>query len=99
MARITRFYIGLLAPAVALAIAVPAAQAFTLDKAGNTNADGTAKYADPDSKYEAPADRNGTSFQFGGGTVTVGPQRSFDSDFNSGKQRMLTPLGRPGDDR
>jgi hypothetical protein len=100
MARVSKIYFGLLVSALALAmVAAPSAHAFTLDKSSTTNSDGTAKYADPDSKFEQPANRGTSSFQFGGGTVTMGTRRLFDNDFNAGKERMLSPLGRPGDDR
>ena len=94
MSRISQFHAGLLAAALALAVTASAAQAFTLDKAGNTNSDGSAKYADPDDKYADPGKSGPSTFQFGAGSVTVAPQRSFNSDFDAGKERMLSPLGR-----
>jgi len=94
MSRISQFHAGLLAAALALAVTASAAQAFTLDKAGNTNSDGSAKYVDPDDKYADPGKSGPSIFQFGAGSVTVAPQRSFNSDFDVGKERMLSPLGR-----
>jgi hypothetical protein len=94
MRRISKLKLGLLAVVLAL-VAAPAARAFTLDKAGNTNSDGSAKYTDPDDRY-GDQDKSGKgTFSFGGGTtLTVGPQRSFNNDFDSGKERMLSPLDR-----
>jgi hypothetical protein len=103
MPRLTNTYLGLFAVLVAglVAAASPAARAFTIDNSSNTNSDGSAKYADPDDRYQSKsASKPGTStFQFGSGTGTfsVGPQRSFDNDYSSGTDRMFTPLGRPGE--
>jgi hypothetical protein len=101
MARLPKFYAVVFASGLALGLlGAQGARAFTLDKSGGTNSDGTAKYLDPDERYQPPAgSRDGTSFRFGGGTVTVERPRSFDGDFNENKDRLFSPLGRPGDAR
>jgi hypothetical protein len=77
-------------------LAAPAAQAFTIDDHSNTNADGSARYTDPDERFSGSADgktvirQGNTTFQFGQG-------QSFDQRYDA--NRMFTPLGRPGDDR
>jgi len=98
-----RLPIKFLAFAVAFGLGVlagPAAQAFTLESAGATNSDGSAKYVDPD--------RQSSRFDSGGGQTTIkqgnttfqfGPaqQPSFDQRYNA--NRMFDPLGRPGENR
>jgi len=90
----------LLAAAFAVA-AASAAQAFTFSAPADDTA-GARKglqsdlqpYTDPSRKHDVPA--NGGAFQFGGGTVTVGPQRSFSDDYNQSRDRMLSPFARDG---
>ncbi|MGI8527595.1 MAG: hypothetical protein ACR2K5_15775 [Pseudolabrys sp.] len=94
----SKICLGLVAAALAAlaTLAAPSARAFTIENSA-TNRDGSAKYSDPDNKYgRQSSNKDGTTtFQFGGGTtMTVGPQRSFDNDFNSGKNRLLSPLDR-----
>ncbi|MGA2567476.1 MAG: hypothetical protein ABSF41_11690 [Pseudolabrys sp.] len=93
----SRLRLTVLAAAFGLTLlAAPAAQAFTIDDHSNTNADGSARYTDPDERFSGSADgktvirQGNTTFQFGQG-------QSFDQRYDA--NRMFTPLGRPGDDR
>jgi hypothetical protein len=84
---------------VAVAVlAPPAAQAFTIEN-GNSNSSGSAlapsPFNDPTKKVET--DKNGNSkMQFGNTSVYIGSQGSVERDFQSGMNRMFSPLGRPG---
>ncbi len=94
MAPHSKLCLGLLA--FTLVLAAPAAHAFTLQGSGETNSDGSAKYTDPDTKYGKQPNKDGTTtLQLGSGTImTLGPQRNFNSDFDAGKNRMLSPFDR-----
>jgi hypothetical protein len=92
----SRIYAGLFLAAAVLA--APAAQAFTIEN-GNSNSSGSAlapsPFNDPTRKVET--DKNGnTKMQFGNTSVYVGGQGSVERDFQSGMNRMFSPLGRPG---
>jgi hypothetical protein len=96
MIGLSRIYAGLLVATVVLA--APAAQAFTIEN-GNSNSSGSAlapsPFNDPTKKGET--DKNGnTTMQFGNTSVFIGNQGSADRDFQSGMNRMFSPLGRPG---
>jgi hypothetical protein len=79
-----------------IALAAPAAHAFTIDDQSNTNASGGARYADPDARFDSSDRRSSTiqqgnaTFQFGGGGSTF-EQRNNPS-------RMFDPIGGPGRD-
>lgn len=79
-------------------LAAPAAQAFTIENAdapsGGTNLMAPSPFNDPVKKED---DRNGgTRTQFGGSSFYVGPAGSnADRDFQTGINRMFSPLGRP----
>ena len=75
------------------------AQAFTFDNTTNTNSDGSAKYADPDSRFSSGGGNNGVStYKFGAGTLQFGRQRSL-TDERYYPDRAFNPNGKPGDDR
>ncbi|MBV8792280.1 MAG: hypothetical protein JO205_01230 [Pseudolabrys sp.] len=100
MANFLKFQVAALIVLGAAAMIVPA-HAFTFNNAdGNSGgkaelqADGLPVYTDPRHKLEDSDNKGGSSFKFGGGTMTVGPQRSFDNDFYSSRDRMLSPIGR-----
>ena len=87
----------LLAAAFGLAaLAAPAAQAFTMDNQANTNANGAARYTDPDARFSGNGDdktvirQGNTTFQFGQG-------QSFEQKYST--DHLFNPNGRPGDDR
>ena len=87
--------------AVLSATAASAAHAFTFnsgDSAGTKNGlqSDLQPYTDPSRKAGSPTANGGQSFQFGGGTVTVGPQRSFSDDYDRSRDRMLSPFSRDG---
>ena len=93
----SRLRLAVLAAAFGLTLLfAPAARAFTIDDHSNTNADGSARYTDPDERFSGSADgktiirQGNTTFQFGQG-------QSFDQRYDA--NRMFTPLDRPGDDR
>ncbi len=88
--------------AAALAIfAASAAQAFTFNDAGDGGKFGAGfdakkdlpAYTDPARKLDQSGER-GNSMQFGSGTVTFGPRRSFDDEFATGKERLFSPFSR-----
>ena len=90
--------LSVVAAAFAMAVLVaPAAQAFTMDTQSNTNADGSARYTDPDQRLSGP--RNGqTTIQQGNTTLQFGGQTgSFDQRYDN--SRMFNPIPRPGEDR
>ena len=76
-------------------LAAPAARAFTVDNQGNANADGSARYTDPNG-FSGSADGK-TVIRQGNTTLQFGGSQSFDQKFNT--DRMFSPNGRPGDDR
>ena len=78
------------------ALSAPAAQAFTLQNADGTKADSSAGYAEPSKKPEQSKDGM-TTLQLGAGTtVQFGSPSPTANDYYTAKERMLTPLGRPG---
>ena len=94
----SRHPLAVLAAAFGLAVlATPAAQAFTIDNQANTNADGTARYTDPDARFSGSGTGQ-TTIQQGNTSLRFGTQQgSFDQRYNP--NRMFDPLGRPGDSR
>jgi hypothetical protein len=77
-------------------LAAPAAHAFTIDDRSNTNADGSARYTDPDARFSGSGSNGKTTIRQGNTTLQFGqPQQSFDQRYNP--SRMFDPLGRPGD--
>ena len=91
----------LFAAAFGLALlAVPLAQAFTIEDQSSTASNNAARLADPASRLTGNGNGNGgTTIQQGNTTLQFGSGRpsSFDSRYNI--ERMFNPNGRPGDDR
>ncbi len=84
--------------AAAVVLAAPAAHAFTIENgdggASGTNLMAPSPFNDPDKKLET--DKNGnTKMQFGNTTVYMGGRDSVERDFQTGMDRMFSPLGRP----
>ena len=77
-------------------LAAPAARAFTIDNQGNSNADGSARYTDPDARFSGSADGK-TVIRQGNTTLQFGNTQSFEQKYST--DRMFNPIGRPGDDR
>lgn len=93
---LSRLYAALVASAALLA--APAAQAFTIENtqapAGGSNMMAPSPFNDT-VKKETDRD-GGTRTQFGGSSLYVGPAGSnVDRDFQTGINRMFSPLGRP----
>jgi hypothetical protein len=78
-----------------------AAQAFTFQDSGDGGKSGAGfddkkslpPYTDPARRLDQ-SDERGNSAQFGSGTVTFGPRRSFDDEFATGKERLFSPFSR-----
>jgi hypothetical protein len=89
--------LAILAAAFGLAVlAAPAARAFTMDNQSNTNADGTARYTDPDEHFSGNGNGQ-TTIQQGNTTMRFGGQQgTFDQRYDN--SRMFDPLGGPGRD-
>lgn len=92
---LSKFYAALAVAGVLLA--APAAQAFTIE---NGDGGATASNLMAPSPFNDPvkkdADKNGgTRSQFGGTSVYVGPANSAERDYQTGINRMFSPLGRP----
>jgi hypothetical protein len=81
-------------------VAAPAfvslAQAFTIDDQSNTNRDGSARFADPDSRFSGNGADGPTTYRNGNMSLQFGSQRSL-SDQRYNTDRMFNPNGRPGD--
>ncbi|HEX5210608.1 MAG TPA: hypothetical protein VFW22_02585 [Pseudolabrys sp.] len=77
-------------------LATPAARAFTIDNQSNSNADGSARYTDPDARFSGSADGK-TTIRQGNTTIQFGGSQSFQQKYNA--DHMFNPNGRPGDDR
>ena len=95
---LSKFYAALVASAVLCAgqmVSLPA-QAFTIE-----NGDGGATSSNlmAPSPFNTPskqdADKNGTRTQFGNTTIIMGPSTSPQQDYQTGINRMFSPLGRP----
>lgn len=87
---------------LAVLVAAPAAQAFTFENGNPGGADGApSPFNNPQSPFNTPQTKpetlpNGsTRYQFGNSTITIGNQYSVDRDFQSGVDRIFSPLGRP----
>lgn len=95
MRNLSRFYAVILSGAMVLAAS--SAQAFTIEN-GDANSSGSSNLMAP-SPFNDPVkktdDKNGTRSQFGGTSVFIGPQSSPQSDYQTGINRMFSPLGRP----
>ncbi len=80
-------------------LAAPAAQAFTLESAGATNSDGSAKYVDPDQQISRFGSGGGqTTVKQGDATFHFGPaQQPFNQRYNA--DRMFQPNDRPAGER
>ena len=90
-------HLALLAAVLGLMLwTVPAARAFTIDNQSNSNADGSARYADPDARFDTSSDGK-TTFRQGNTTFQFGQSQSFDQKYNA--DRMFNPNGRLGEDR
>ena len=74
----------------------PAARAFTIDNQSNSNADGSARYTDPDARFSGSADGK-TVIRRGNTTIQFGGTQSFEQKYNA--DHMFNPNGRPGEDR
>jgi hypothetical protein len=93
----SRHRLAVLAAAFGLAVlAAPAAQAFTIDNQANTNADGTARYTDPDARFSGNGNGQ-TVIRQGNTTIHFGQGQSFEQRYST--ERLFNPNGRPGDDR
>ena len=93
----SRHRLAVLAAALGLAVlAAPAARAFTIDNRANTNADGSARYTDPDARFSGNGDGQ-TIIRQGDTTIHFGQGQSFEQKYNT--DRMFNPNGRPGDGR
>jgi hypothetical protein len=94
---LSRFYAGLAVSG--LLLAAPAAQAFTLENgdAGATGANLMAPSPFNDAAKKDADQNGGTRTQFGNSTIFVGPSNSVRQDYQTGINRMFSPLGRPPD--
>ena len=79
-----------------IALAVPAAQAFTIDDQNNTKAGGGARYADPDARFDS-GDKRTSTIQQGNATIHFGGTGSTFEQRND-PSRMFDPIGGPGRD-
>ncbi len=87
----------IVAGALGLALAGPA-RAFTIDNQSNTNADGSAKFADPDERFSGGDNGNGpTTYKNGNMSLQFGSPRQSDRNFNT--DQMFNPNGRPNSER
>jgi len=74
-------------------VAAPAANAFTMDKQGNTNANGGARYTDPDEQFDSSSSGTGMkTFRNGNATFQFGSQPSFEQRYD--QNRLFDPLAR-----
>jgi hypothetical protein len=97
MKHLPHYRLGVFAAAFGLAVlAAPAAHAFTMDTQSNTNADGSARYTDPDSRLTGSGDGQ-TTLRQGNTTLQFGNRPTFEQRYDN--SRMFQPLGRPGEDR
>jgi len=92
-----RWLTALVAACGLIALAAPAAHAFTIDNQSTNDGSGGARYADPDARFSNSGNGQST-YHLGDTTVQFGGQpQSFDQRYNA--NRMFDPLGRPGDGR
>jgi hypothetical protein len=92
---LSRFYAALAVSG--LLLAAPAAQAFTIEN-GDAGASGANLMAPSpfNDAVKKDTDRDGgTRTQFGTTSIFVGPAASVDRDYQTGINRMFSPLGRP----
>jgi hypothetical protein len=93
---LSRFYAALAVSG--LLLAAPAAHAFTIENgdAGATGQNLMAPSPFNDAAKKDDADKNGgTRTQFGNTSLFVGPTQSVQQDYQTGINRMFSPLGRP----
>jgi hypothetical protein len=96
MKHLPHHRLGVFAAAFGLAVLIaPAAHAFTMDTTSNTNADGTARYTDPDQRFSNSGDGQ-TTIRQGNTSLQFGSRPSFDQRYDN--SRMFDPLGGPGRD-
>jgi hypothetical protein len=91
---LSRFYAALAVSG--LLLAAPA-QAFTIEN-GDAGASGANLMAPSPFNDAAKKDTDrdgGTRTQFGNSSIFVGPAASVDRDYQTGINRMFSPLGRP----
>jgi hypothetical protein len=85
--------------ATGLLLAASGAQAFTIEDSGNSGVSGGSNLMAPSPFNDAAkkdTDRDGgTRTQFGNSSIFVGPAASVDRDYQTGINRMFSPLGRP----
>lgn len=96
MSRILSGFYAALA-ASGLLLAASGAQAFTIEN-GDGGATGANLMAPApfNDAVKAQTDKNGgTRTQFGNSTVYIGPSTSVQQDYQTGINRMFSPLGRP----
>lgn len=89
-----------LAAAFGLAVlAAPAAHAFTLDNQSNSNADGSAKFYDPDDRLQSRfgGTNDGRTVRDGNTGLQFGTSGNGRMSDEAVKNQMFDPLGRPGD--
>ena len=85
-----------IAGALGLALVAGTAQAFTIDDQSNTNANGSAKFSDPDSQLSGNGSNGKTTYRNGPFSLQFGSQRTL-TDERYNNDRMFQPNGRPGD--
>lgn len=86
-----RHPLTVLAAALGLALlAAPAANAFTFDNQSNVNADGSARYVDPDSQFSGSASGQ-TTIQSGNTTLRFGSQSQGTFDQRYDPNRLFDP--------
>lgn len=92
---LSRFYAALAVSG--LLLAAPAAQAFTIENGtgGATGANLMAPSPFNDAAKKDTDEKGGTRTQFGNNSIYVGPAGSVQNDYQTGINRMFSPLGRP----
>lgn len=96
LSKLCIFVLGMAALASA-----PGARAFTFENGGGSADGAPSPFNNPTSPFNTPGTKtetlpNGaTRYQFGGTTVTIGNPSSPERDFQTGVDRIFSPLGRP----
>jgi hypothetical protein len=94
MNRQPLFRVAIAAALGASLLAAGAAQAFTFDNTTNTNSDGSAKYVDPDTRFDGNSRGDApTTIRNGNTTLQFGAPRTSDRNYNT--DGMFQPNGRP----